>query len=265
MKKKPRLGGGCKLCNQPTEKFSKSHIQPHWLVRDRAPTGDFYVISSDDPFKRQQRTGIYDFFLCPTCEDNSSQYDDYAASFFRSADQWKVEMPHGFTFRVVLSYDYRRLKLFMMNVLFRSAATTQAFFEAVKLEPTNFDKLREMVRSEQPGDIDDFAVIINMRTKFAGLERVGEAPKRFTDEDGNSWYRFDLNEFPCDIKTNCAPSNHSKELILKPTPPLLIYEGPIALERMERLRKTAIDRVEREQAQCVIDPKFAKVGTPQLD
>ncbi len=238
--------GICAFCGNP-RKLCESHIQPRWLYKDRDTGSGFFLISESDPFRKAAPIGPYEYLLCTACEEHMGKYDTYSAGFFRGADKWQVEAPHGMKIRVVPAYDYKLLKLFMMSVLWRAAAASHPFYSSATLEPPVMELLHQMIEANDPGNEADFSVSISMRTKFHGLERIGGGPKPSTRKEGNRWYRFDLNEFACDIKAGCEPTDFPIEALLKPDPPLLIYEGPVVAERMNEFRQMSLDQQERER------------------
>jgi len=70
----------CKLCKSLGPLVPKSHVIPQWMYKmlpqDKRPM----QIASSHPAEHQQKspTGIWGSFVCQSCEDRFSTWDNYA-------------------------------------------------------------------------------------------------------------------------------------------------------------------------------------------
>lgn len=55
--------------------------------------------------------------------------------------------------------DYKKFKLFLMSILWRSAISNLDFFSEIKLAKKKAERLRQMLDSENPGDTYDFCTV----------------------------------------------------------------------------------------------------------
>jgi hypothetical protein len=229
-KKQPNY---CRFCKQ-SKMLCKSHITPKWLFKDRG-TGSFFQIGEGDPFKRSIPEGWKEYLLCKDCEDHMGVYDNYASEFFRSAASWQLATPHDFRLWVVRSFDYKTLKLFFMSILWRASVATIPAYQYVELADDELTRLHEMLWTHDPGDVQDFTALINKREPMEnGLEKITVAPFPLM-KSGILHYKFDLNEFSCQIKASSQAEHSNEDFFLSPGSPLLIYEGKTVAGRINQL------------------------------
>lgn len=253
--------GLCAFCTTP-KKLCESHILPKWLLRDRdVGKSGYFQYSSDDPFKRRIPEGWKEYMLCRDCEDIMQVYDDYSANFFRGSGNWRLEEPHGFRVWIVTEYDYSKLKLFFMSVLWRAAVAKDKAFEEVHLEQTQLDRLHQMLDKADAGSRNDFTVILHKREPLAGgIEKIAEAPRRSNIRDSQVLhYTFDLNEYFFQIKASAEPYSKCESFWLPEEPPFLILEGRTVPQRIKRLSDAVL---EQQQAYDEFKQKHPKPQKP---
>jgi hypothetical protein len=174
----------CALCREVRE-LRDSHIIPEFLyatLYDEKHRINAYG-SSGDPVLRQEQKGSRERLLCDECEQQFCAYEQFASDFFRGAldafaDATKPEVRsgRGLTFTrfevsgdqatpttarvptclTVDGMDYRRLKLFLLSLLWRMGVSDLYFFQEVALGPHE-EKIRNMLRREDPGEPDEYA------------------------------------------------------------------------------------------------------------
>lgn len=165
--------GICKLCGKST-RLIKAHILPRGFYSPIWDYGDPgepqservpIIISLSEASKKpiQTQSGIWDRqILCSACDGNIfGPLDKYATHFI-------IENPSLIPYaqdergepilHVAESYDYRKLKLFYMSLLWRSAITSHTFFKDVKLGPWEV-RLREALIAGEPGTQEFFSVV----------------------------------------------------------------------------------------------------------
>lgn len=208
----------CKLC-QNERKLVKAHVIPRSFYKPMITGAMPPVMSSTDPnFRRKKlRIGIYDqAIVCAECEDRFNPWDNYACKLLLSkatprnylVDERGNQV--GFT---VASYDYDKLKLFFMSLLWRMAASSQYFFSQAKLGPHE-EVLRKMILNADPGDEDAYSSILCQWDDPLG-EHFLLYPHRQRYEDIN-YIRCYLNSYVVEIKVDKrATSDFNRNFMLK--------------------------------------------------
>lgn len=167
----------CALCQQ-NRLLWNSHIIPEFL---------YHPLYDDDihryntfgqegsPELGQAQKGEREYLLCDECEQHFSDYERYAAVFYRGAiaafsDTTRSESLCGkslkFTRRdgdgkpttaavpallQVEGVDYVQLKLFLLSLLWRMGVSSLYFFREVELGPHEA-KIRNMLLNNDPGE-----------------------------------------------------------------------------------------------------------------
>jgi hypothetical protein len=234
--------GPCAFCTTDS-KLCDSHIQPRWLYRERGT--DFKLISSTHDFELRRPIGPYEKLLCLKCEGTMGVYDDYSAEFFKGCKTWPRDLRTNWC--AVYQYDYAKLKLFALSMLWRAGVASQEFYSMVQLDTATMADLHDMIEKEDPGLEQDYSVMISMREATNGLENIGWNPAIKQFRDNLKWCTFDLNQFRCDIKISRETTNFDDLFLLKPAPPLLIVTGPIFQERVSKFQNHSLDQQERER------------------
>ena len=165
--------GLCRLCGKIT-RLIKAHILPKGFYSPIWDYGELgqpqiervpIVVSLSEPRKKpiQTQSGIWDRqILCAACDGNSfGPLDQYATHFLIENPSWTpyAQDEHGEPIlQIVESYDYRKLKLFYMSLLWRSAVTSHTFFKEVRLGPWEL-RLRKALLAGDPGPQEFFSVV----------------------------------------------------------------------------------------------------------
>jgi hypothetical protein len=166
----------CKLCSNEAP-LIKAHIIPRsfWEIDAAHPPRIVTNINGD--FPKRIPIGVYDqTIVCERCERSFSKYDTYAAELFlnRAKEFEEVRDNSGkLTGYLHHNFDYSRLKLFTIAVLWRASASSHPFFSRVRLGP--FERnARDMLLRRDPGEAATFAVLFSiwdspvMMDPFAG-------------------------------------------------------------------------------------------------
>lgn len=227
----------CAFCLEEN-KLCESHIIPKWLVRERDKGSGFFQITEGNPFRRNLREGWKEKLLCLKCEKRFGIYDDYSAKFFKNSSSWILGKQYGFKIWSVKDFDYKKLKLFFMSLLWRAAVATISPFDSINLDDNELKKLKQMLENENPGLAEDFTTIIFKRESKNGLERITTQP-RMVKKDSVKHYVFDLNEFPVEIKCSSDPVQKCKDFWLSASSPLLIFEHAGSPQRYNQMLETA--------------------------
>lgn len=121
----------------------------------------------------------------------------------------------------IASFDYRKLKLFFLSLLWRSGVTTRPLFRKVILGPHE-EHIRRLILSNDPGAPEVYSVMLGIHqdTPEYGLPMVEPEPLR-DEQTGIRYYRFSLGHFIACIKVDQQPYNASwEDFVLRPDAPL---------------------------------------------
>ncbi len=196
----------CKLCLED-KPLIKAHIILRSFFEAMGPDSKLARLRSNKVGTHPARCpiGIYSTdILCESCERIFSPWDTYAISLLvKGATERRVQdddqNPIAFQYD---SFDYAKLKLFFLSVLWRADASTHRFFAKVKLGPHE-PVLREMIRTGNPGDSEDYAITL---AKFDHV--VGKAildPHRERYDDVN-YIRLYLAGYVAYVKVDSRPA-----------------------------------------------------------
>ena len=87
-------------------------------------------------------------------------------------------------------FDYAKLKLFFLSVLWRSGASSQPFFKSVDLGPHNMEIIRKAILESNPGDSDFYATVLAL---FDDDQTWAKMMDPFPEQyDGIKFYRLYL-------------------------------------------------------------------------
>jgi hypothetical protein len=99
--------------------------------------GPLRVMGTDPgQYAQRSQTGIYDVgILCEPCEQRFGTYDDYASDILinRRDTVFQQYTVANRTLFVAAQFEYAKLKLFIISVLWRASVSTHPFFRRISL------------------------------------------------------------------------------------------------------------------------------------
>ena len=98
----------------------------------------------------------------------------------------------------IKDFDYKLLKLFFISMLWRASITSHECFERISTGPFE-EKLRSLILSNNPGDEDDFSVIL---AKFSNPDLKFILDPHQDRFDHINYCRFYLTGFVAYIKVD---------------------------------------------------------------
>jgi len=180
----------CKLCLQEKELLKKSHIIPDFMYKEmfdekhrmikfttQTPNSKTSVPSSE--YESQ--------ILCQKCDNEIiGNFETYASQvLFGSRVNVNAKnyiKPDGLEFTQVSNLDYKKLKLFLLSLLWRASISSRPFFRKVNLGPYE-DVMRKMILEGDPCLGGDFPCIItSYRKQNLPKELVAEPRKIRLDQ-----------------------------------------------------------------------------------
>ena len=193
--------GTCRLCGK-SARLIKAHILPKGFYSPIWDYGDpggpqservpiIVSLSEASTKPIQTQSGIWDMqILCSVCDSKSFGPLDKYATHFLIENSLLIPFAHDERREPILyvaeSYDYRKLKLFYMSLLWRSAVTSHTFFKEVKLGPWEI-RLRKALIAGEPGAQEFFSVVPFCYTGEFGKIMQNPIRQRI---DGVNYVRF---------------------------------------------------------------------------
>ena len=187
--------------NKPT----KAHIIPkafYHLDPDNQPV---QLVSPEDTFfPKRVPKGVYDTtIVTDKGEGYFKTWDDYACKLLK--DDWTkfnviidpaTHTPMCYTLE---SFDYHKLKMFFISLLWRAGASSQPMFDRVQLGP-HLDKLKTLILNNDPSSDDDYCVVLGHFYDLPEWAVVMEPIRR--KDGGINYYSFYFGHFVARIKVD---------------------------------------------------------------
>ena len=235
----------------------KAHIIPEGFFRLLRHENIAPEMHSNTPgsFPRRMQVGTYDStILCSQCDGKMAPWDDYGQQVLirRFSEAVKISLQGKTVAWRIEKFDYRRLKLFFMSVLWRASVSKQTFYKRISLGPFE-DRLRTMILNEDPGDSQEFTVVL---ARFEDVEITAMLDPHPEKYDGISFCRFYLSGFVAYVKVDKRPTpSFLTDLHLQEDRPLIVLA--------RSLQNSPDGRVMRELAEIALVHKTKRKGGRQ--
>lgn len=220
----------CKLCNKD-KTLIKAHAIPEAFFRQLRKGEIAPKILSNIPGVHAKKSpiGVYDSaILCQACEDKFAAWDDYGTkTLINKIDTYPLvtEDKNAIACRKE-HYDYRKLKLFFISVLWRASVSTHDFYSGVKLGPWE-NIAKELILNNNPGTEYDFSIVLSKFVSKLGADRLAKTMLSPKAErwNGTNAYRFYLAGITAYIKVDKQkyPDSFEKALVRENTPLQIVY------------------------------------------
>lgn len=193
----------CKLCRCEKELID-AHIIPESFFETKGKTTPVVELtSSEEIYPKRRPIGIYDpTILCKECEKIFDKWDDYGYKLLcEKTDERKIIMndDSGIILERYDNYDYFKLKMFFVSVLWRAAVSNNIFFSHVSLGPY-LEKIRNIVLNNNLDSDDEFDVFLTRHTNIKGPIHFPPNPERYAD--GVRFYKVYLGRVMFHIKVD---------------------------------------------------------------
>lgn len=192
----------CHLCCRE-KKLIKAHIIPEKFFTPLRSEKKSPILCSNTAGKYPKRSpiGIYDSaILCSKCDNYIGIWDNYAQQLLLKKFDESLAVYQGTDklFYKINSFDYEKLKLFFISVLWRAAISNHIFFKRIKLGPYQ-DEIKEMILNGDPGTPEKYPVVI---AKFREPNMTAFLDPHNDKFDGINFYRFYMTGFVIYIKVD---------------------------------------------------------------
>lgn len=192
----------CHLCLEHRN-LIKAHIIPESFFLPLKSGKRVPEIHSniEGQYPKKTPTGIYDTsILCSKCDNAIGVWDNYAQQLLLKDFGEHLAVYHGsrkVAYRID-AFDYEKLKLFFISLLWRASISSQYFYKRVSLGP--YERvLREMILKNDPGAPEDFPIVI---AKFSDPIVTGMLDPHKDNFEGINFYRFYMTGFVIYIKVD---------------------------------------------------------------
>ncbi len=188
----------CKFCHQD-RKLVKAHVVPRSFFEINPTELPRLATDKEGTFPKRAPTGIYDTQLvCETCERLISPYDDYALRLLvadREAASQVVYEGQVIAYNYG-AYDYQKLKLFFLSLLWRASESSHTFYRLINLG-SHKPKIRQAISDSDAGDAGFYSVVL---AKFP--RPYGILDPHTTRFDGINFCQIYLAEYVAYIKVD---------------------------------------------------------------
>ena len=197
--------------------------------------------SVTDPHPKRSPVGVYDrAIVCGDCERTFGPWDDYAQQLLSTETPFS-RITHG---ERVIGYeieewDYERLKLFFVSLLWRASVSSHAFYSRVSLGPWE-STAREMIRDADPGSAETFCVTLAKFDETWGDSILDPHRAKWS---GVNYVQFYLGGFVAYIKVDRrAPPEPFSKFVVAPNARLRIIGRDMVASPEMRVLKDIVRR-----------------------
>ncbi|MEC3964544.1 hypothetical protein [Flagellimonas halotolerans] len=166
------LVGICKLCEEEKKLIKTSHIISDFLhanlydEKHKLRAFDSKDLKSDNPQISKPSSGSYEGgILCNKCDNEIiGVYETYISRVLKNNLKEKINCENntndeGLNFINVSNLDYKKTKLFLLSLLFRSHISSRVEYKEVNLGPYA-DKIRKQILENNPSKENDIEIVI---------------------------------------------------------------------------------------------------------
>jgi len=193
--------GTCRLCMQTAPLLNKSHIIPDFFYDQAGLYNEKHKIHK---FKIQNNkidkkasfipTGVNEGgLLCKECDNiligglelygrkvlfgGLKEYEEIKGTNYKNPKD-------GFEYSIIENVDYRKFKLFLLSILWRSKISNNPVFKEVSFSIEYTEYLRTMIIEGNPGKYNDFPIITMSYLKDQTIppDLIGQPIKSETSE-----------------------------------------------------------------------------------
>ena len=178
------------------------------------------LVHSDKEYTERNPTGIWGKIVCSQCESLFGPWDNTAIEFFKDPRWLDPQAKNKEQFILFRDYDYTKLKLFSLSLLWRADACKHKMYGSVDIGDTHREKLGKMLLAKTPGTPQEYRVMLWLRRE--NRARFISTPYKSKIEQ-ISFYIFPILNL--DIYIKCS-SNHLTDKLdqfLSTDKPMRIY------------------------------------------
>ena len=241
----------CKLTGTEGKGINAHIIPKSFYAIDPEETKPTKLITNaKGQYSKRCQIGIYDdTIVTEEGERVFSDWDNYASDLLlkgKSVFEPITNNGSKLAFQIT-DYDYKKLKLFFLSVLWRASVSSQHFFRNVNLGPYEA-KVREALLTKDPKDTDWLAVCIARWSDSP--DAAGMMDPYSTRFDGIKYYVVYLEHYIVYYKVDKQiPDETFRAIQLKPNAPLIAIARQLSkskeLKIMVNIAKTHAKKAKR--------------------
>jgi hypothetical protein len=244
----------CRLCGEDRP-LIEAHIIPRPFFRDFgvAPGHGKVLSSTAGVYPKKVRTGFYDpGILCGSCDNKIGVWDQYGSALF--LDQLDQFVPFPDRSNPVAfarsDYDFVRLRLFLLSVLWRAGISSLAMFDRVRLGPYEMI-LHRLISEADPGPPDDFCTVLSIFTTDGefidgGVPLADPFRERW---QGVNAYRISFGLITAYIKVDKRPFLPSfEQMALRSGRPLFLIERDFQTSSEANVARNIVQKTHNRRA-----------------
>lgn len=168
------ITGQCLLCQKTAPLVTQSHIIPSFMYEGLFERNRMLLLRNDngEPINFYEN-GFFDpNILCQKCENELlGSIERYAAQWLRNErPEITINTHTGYQGEKILTYnnlDYKKIKLFILGILWKALISQNAFFRKV-YAPEHEEVLRKMLIEQDIGDDQNYRLSIFALTNYEG-------------------------------------------------------------------------------------------------
>jgi hypothetical protein len=205
---------------------AKAHIIPEsfYLIDKCSKQPSKLVTNTKGVYPKKSWSGIYDkTIVTREGEKIFLEWDDYAYKLL--VEQFSAAKPIKHNNLIIAyvydNYDYKRLKLFFLSLLWRASVSSHQFFKRVSLDP-HAEIVKEAILKSNPGAGDFYATLLSIFNDDQSWAKMMDPFS--TRHDGIKFYKFYLGNIVADIKVDKRSAlSPLKEFQISPKHPLILF------------------------------------------
>lgn len=244
--------GRCKLCLEEKLLQKRSHIIPNFMYKSFYHENGMlkYGLLADlkEGVAEELKTGFYESnILCNNCDTVIiNKYETYANSVLYTDDQKEKLRPivtdlniGGYALKHYKNINYKKFKLFLHTLLWRSSISKLPFFKHVNLGPHE-NVLRKNILEGDPGDENEYPIVISEYKYTSNIPTDFILIPYKVRVNNVLGYRFACEgkvfDFLVYSKSHAVPS-FTQEFSLRKTNEIYIYQLPPDFVKTKLLRE----------------------------
>ena len=191
-------------------------------------------------YPKRSPIGVYDEgILCRDCEDQFAVTDDYGQLLLlKSLSEAEPITQDGTIIAIVFKrFDYAKLKLFVLSVLWRASVSSHPFYAKIDLGPHE-TRARNLFLTKDPGSPDDFAVTLAHFEEKVGLVPFCPYQEKY---EGVNYCRLYMGGYVVLVKVDRRPApSPIADLALGKTPELYVISREFCRSQEVNIAKDII-------------------------
>lgn len=230
----------CKLCGADVDLIGRSHVIPRWMYHLLPNDGrNFRIISGvGDEHEKRSQSGLYDSFVCSSCENRFQVWDDYAANVLRrTPDVASTGLDFG-------PYGFGKLTNFYLSILWRVHAYSLPI-AAIDLKEAG-TLLGQVLLSGDDSLLGGYEIIPTCSKHILSMVIIGP---RWVEYDATRYWKLYMPRFQVLINISGNPgSPRFAPCLMKPGAPLRMLEDTFESGEVEIAAHAVRANMERKNA-----------------